>query len=564
MSRPPAATSVADGSSKPRLESARHAALLARTVVRLRPSQIAHRLRLRALRLAERRIARIAERRAAAPSSARVGWPAVFVALDAPHYHGNRAEITDARFRFLEDSRHLGDPPDWQQPDASQLWRFHLHYFEWAWALAQPPDRRPGRESFAGLWRSWRSAVRPAIGDAWAPYVASLRLWVLCSIFPTLIEGSDIEADYVDQIELHAGFVRSHLELDVGGNHLIKNLKAVIGAGVFLHRTDIVSAAVRRLESQLEVQVLSDGGHFERSPSYHCQVLGDLIDIRRLLRCASLPPVAGLAEAIEAMQAWLGAMIGGAGEVALFNDAIPVGKARIAALRPTTTRHPSLTVLAASGYVVARTDDNTVLIADVGDPCPLNLPAHAHADCLSFELWVRGERWVADTGTSTYQPGVRRSTERSTAAHNTVEIDGQDQTEVWGTFRAARRAKPSVELVAVDGNQFEFLASHDGYGRLPGSPLHRRRWSIRPGRIHIVDTVLGFGEHRLTSRLHLTPAAVSECTVTGRGTGIGIGAVQATGAIAWGFGRLSQVEVRALEAPKADLPVTLQWTLEWT
>ncbi|MCU4187253.1 heparinase II/III family protein [Acidiferrimicrobium sp. IK] len=528
-------------------------------MLRLRPPQVAHRLRLRALRGAEKRIPRLAAHRIASPRSSRPGWPATFEALDAPLDHGDPDEIASGHFNFLNDSRRLGDPPDWQQLDSAQLWRFHLHYFEWAWALAQSPNRTAARHAFADLWRSWLSKVRPGSGDAWAPYVASLRLWTLCSVFPTLVKGSDLEADYIRQIELHAGYVRSHLELDVGGNHLIKNLKALIGAGVFLNRADLVGAAARRLESQLAIQVLADGGHFERSPSYHCQVLGDLIDIQQLLRYAGGPTMTGLTDAIEAMRAWLGAMVGGAGEVALLNDAIPIGEARIAALRPVATRVPSVTFLAASGYIAARPDDSTVLIADVGDPCPADLPAHAHADCLSFELWVRGERWVADTGTSTYQPGERRAFERSTAAHNTVEIDGQDQTEVWGTFRAARRAKPHVELISHHANGVDIVASHDGYSRLPGSPLHRRSWTIRPGRVDILDIVTGIGEHRLTSRLHLTPAAMSACAVTGMGAAQTIIAAD----IAWGFGCVVEGEARVLDAQRVTLPFRIGWTVTW-
>ena len=89
-------------------------------------------------------------------------------------------------------------------------------------------------------------------------------------------------------------------------------------------------------------------------------------------------------------------------------------------------------MLQPSGYVVMRPGPRLHLVADVGPPCPPELPAHAHADCLSFELAVDGQRTVVDTGTSTYAPGERRQYERSTRAHNTVEVDGADQSEVWG------------------------------------------------------------------------------------------------------------------------------------
>jgi uncharacterized heparinase superfamily protein len=353
--------------------------------------------------------------------------------------------------------------------------------------------------------------------------------------------------------------VRSHLELDLGGNHLIKDIKALIGAGQFLGRPDLVSTGRRLLEAQLPIQVLADGGHFELSSSYHCQVLGDLLDIQGLLASAGATPVAGLDSAIEAMRLWLGAMVGIDAEVALCNDAIPVGRRRLEALGPGPSPKGPVTVLPASGYVVVRPDEHTQLILDVGDPCPDDLPGHAHADCLSFELWVAGERWVLDTGTSTYEAGPRRAYERSTAAHNTVEIDGEDQTEVWGVFRAARRARGTLELVTSSDGLVEVVASHDGYRRLPGSPVHRRRWRITSGRVEITDTISGAGAHQVVSRLHVASVAASRCSITGRGGR----ASSETCTTAWGFGTLQPATVHRLEVGSVTLPHTLEWVIEW-
>jgi len=478
--------------------------------------------------------------------------------MDASLDLGDVAEIAEGRFSFLGEERSLGEPPDWNPAGAAQLWQFHLHYFEWAWALVQAPDRMWARESFARLWRSWRASIEPARGNAWSPYVTSLRVWVLCGVFDPLVRGTDIELDYLNQIAWHAGYVKSHLELDVGGNHLLKNVKAMIGVGEFLGRPDLVSTGRRLLEAQLPTQVLADGGHFERSPSYHCQVLGDLIDILGLLTGANAPPVAGLDGAIAAMRRWLGVMIGDDGEVALCNDAVPVGERRLIALVPDPPPQGPVTVLAASGYVVVRPGEHTQLILDVGDPCPEDLPAHAHADCLSFELWVGGERWVMDTGTSTYDAGPRRAYERSTAAHNTVEIDGQDQTEVWGVFRAARRARGVLELVASDDSTVEVVASHDGYRRLTGSPVHRRRWRISSGQVEITDTISGSGTHRVVSRLHVALAA--RCSIAGWGGRV----TTETCNPGWGFGRFRPATAHRMETLRVDLPATVGWTIEWS
>jgi len=302
-------------------------------------------------------------------------------------------------------------------------------------------------------------------------------------------------------LALHARFLRWHVEHDVGGNHLVKNLKALVGLGVFLGDHRLLAVATGELERQIRVQVLADGGHYERSPSYHCQVLGDFLDIARLLDSAGERPVHGLADAIDAMRTWLGIMVMPDGDVPLLNDCVLVGPSRVAALEPGLPALQRLTVLGASGYVIVRPDERLHLVADVGDPCPPDLPAHAHADCLSFELTAHGRRVVVDSGTSTYEPGAQRAHERSTAAHNTVVVDGADQTEVWGVFRAARLAHGRLERVDDDGHTVTVVASHDGYHRLLGRPLHRRTWRIAE-HLEVTDQITGKGAHRIESRVH--------------------------------------------------------------
>jgi uncharacterized heparinase superfamily protein len=371
-------------------------------------------------------------------------------------------------------------------------------------------------------------------------------------VFDGLVAGGPTASDYIDHLSLSARYLRLHLERDVGGNHLIKNLKALVALGVFLDNARLLSAGVTELERQAAIQVLADGGHYERSPSYHCQVLGDLMDVAALLGAAGCPAVPGLSEHITGMRRWLGQMLLPDGDVPFFNDCTLVGRDRLALLEPAPPPPQRLNVLQPSGYVVARCG-RIHLIADVGPPCPPQLPAHAHADCLSFELAVDGERVVVNTGTSTYQHGYRRAFERSTRAHNTVEIDGVDQSEVWGTFRAARLANATLECVA-DGATVAVVASHDGYNRLPGSPLHRRTWVVDDDVVQVIDDVRGTGVHRAAARIHLRP---SERTPDVRSTPP---SAEGEALLAAGFGRLSAG--RALVAvAEGPLPLRLMTTI---
>ncbi|HEX7167613.1 MAG TPA: alginate lyase family protein [Acidimicrobiales bacterium] len=484
-----------------------HALLLARTVRHLRPAQVVHRARLRAQKQVLHRWPGVPERRWRRPVSGEPGWPLSFapLLLKMPSDPERAEQIARGTFSFLGHTRSVAAPTDWSRPEASQLWRYNLHYFEWAAALATRGGHASAQDAFLRLWRSWQQGARFGRWDEWSPYVVSVRAWSLAAVFDSLVRGTEIESDVVKSLESHAGFVLRNLELDVGGNHLLKNLKALVGLGVFLGDDDLVDRARGMIEREVGVQVLADGGHFERSPSYHCQVLGDLIDVVGLLRATGREDLDSVDHAIARMRAWLGAMLLPDGDVPLFNDAELVGRPRIVLLEPTPAADETLTVLGDSGYVVARPSSRIHLVADVGQPCPPDLPAHAHADCLSFELCVDGTRLVVDTGTSTYAPGTRRQFERSTAAHNTVGIDGADQTEVWGTFRAARRAVPRLEAASESDGVLVVVASHDGYQRLPGRPLHRRRWEVRAAAVTIEDTVSGAGVHEVVARVHLAP-----------------------------------------------------------
>jgi uncharacterized heparinase superfamily protein len=474
------------------------------TIRHLRTAQIGHRMRLRLQsslwEIVPFPTAPLVRRR----MGARYGWPADFEPLDLQNPVGkpDPKQNTRGSFEFLNDRRELGDPLDWNQPAASLLWQYNLHYFEWAWSFAADRDQGSTVANFRSLWNSWKGATRFGRGAAWAPYVASLRTWVLCGMHRHLAADGSLDAEVAESIAEHAGYVRMNLEWDVGGNHVIKNLKALAGAGVFLRDQELLKYAVEHLIAQTDLQVLDDGGHYERSPSYHCQVLGDLIDIRGLLSAGEHPVPVEVSDAIARMRRWLGRMLMPDGDVPFFNDSAQVGRSTIEALKPETAARPAPIVLAASGYIVAGNERQFIVI-DAGPPCPPDLPAHAHSDCLSFELWIGARRVAVNSGISTYEPGPRRSYERSTRAHNTLEIDSEEQTETWGAFRAARRAGALLERCRCDAAGVEIVGSHDGYSRLPGAPLHRRTWLITDGSIRIVDEVTGEGAHTLAAWLHI-------------------------------------------------------------
>ncbi|MEH0547577.1 alginate lyase family protein [Streptomyces sp. B21-105] len=142
----------------------------------------------------------------------------------------------------------------------------------------------------------------------------------------------------------------------------------------------------------------------------------------------------------------------------------------------------------------------------------LSIAAHAHADALSVEVRHDGVDVLADPGTFCYhgQPEWRRYF-RSTLGHNTLELDGEDQSVSGGPFLWTRHARSRILVAdtagAGDGGTVRWCAEHDGY--LPS--VHRRRVELTParGELRMVDEVRG-PRRAVRLAFHLGPAVTAE------------------------------------------------------
>jgi uncharacterized heparinase superfamily protein len=252
---------------------------------------------------------------------------------------------------------------------------------------------------------------------------------------------------------------------------------------------------------------------------YHALALEDVLDLVNLARSwpGRVPAeLSGrLIGLVPAMLHWLDCMCHPDGDIALFNDsALDVAPTRQALLAYAArlglaSRGPAspLEHLSASGYVRALRGP-FALFCDVGDIGPDHLPGHAHADSLSLELSVHGQRWLVDSGCSTYSIGPERLRQRGTAAHNTVVVDGLDSSEVWSSFRVARRARVQEVLVQARGERIVIEACHDGYAGRSGT-LHRRRVVLDGRGVLIADQLEGPFAHA-ASHWHLHPDVSAE------------------------------------------------------
>lgn len=155
------------------------------------------------------------------------------------------------------------------------------------------------------------------------------------------------------------------------------------------------------------------------------------------------------------------------------------------------------------------------IVADAGPLGYLAIAAHGHADALSFTLSAAGSPMLVDPGTGSYDATAPwRHYFRGTSAHNTVTVDGEDQSLYRGGFLWHRHAEARVEQLDLAGPVQTLVARHDGYMRLPDPVLHRRTWSyaVGEGRLTVVDEVECKGTHHVALQWHFAP----ECRVSAR------------------------------------------------
>ena len=176
----------------------------------------------------------------------------------------------------------------------------------------------------------------------------------------------------------------------------------------------------------------------------------------------------------------------------MLNDGYPVDRELLAVLRPGPNPAPRRSAL------LVLPDDR----ADSGGGRRLAL-ARRRRVAVPPSLPSRARRHLRLPGARGHEPAADRYRyvhiraragahhERSTAAHSTAEVDGASSTEVWGMFRAGRRARVSGLAARADASGIACEAIHDGFRHLPGRPLHRRRWTLTDSGLRIEDAITG-------------------------------------------------------------------------
>lgn len=411
--------------------------------------------------------------------------------------------LADHSYSFLNQRHYFDSSIDWNSKSEETLWLFNLHYFD---------DLNTEYSYEKNVWLrdsidQWISKNKPLNGVGWESYTLSLRIvnWV-----KYFLNGEQSRPLWLESLALQTHVLSQNIEYHLLGNHILANAKALIFSGLYFNGMKAEQWLDKGLDiytTQLDEQILMDGGHFELSPMYHNIILHDLLDLINIAKAYNNKKIIKFTdrwtEVALRMLSWSKAMKHPDGEISFFNDSAfeiaptyktLVSYAKILQIEANNSDYQiqglALRKLKDSGYI--RVDQkNLVAILDCARIGPDYLPGHGHADCLSFEMSLFNQRVFVNSGTSCYGLSPQRIKERGTAAHNTVIVNNTNSSDIWSSFRVSKRAFPFDLNFLNNNDECIISCSHDGYRRLKNSITHKRSWKFLQDAVVITDNLDG-------------------------------------------------------------------------
>lgn len=413
-------------------------------------------------------------------------------------------------------------------PDAPRLWRFHLHYHESLLELAD----QVGVEAAWMQVESWLSDSRNQSPytdpDAWHPFCLSMRLPNWLVLAGTEKIDDRLSVAFWQSVSQQVDWLWQNPEWDLGGNHLLENLRTLAIADAVLEGDLRIDRQVlyRWINHEIETQILTTGEHYERTPTYHALMLLAIMEIANAAEAVGVSCLA--AGAAKRMARFLASILHPDGGIPLLGDSVfaetPSPKillSEFGGLEELTADsdpvHQDCPVhqdywvwrSAAKHRASATGDRRAFLLFDVGNSACDHLPAHAHADLFCLSASAFGERLIVDVGTFDYEDTSQREYCRSTRAHNTARIDERSQSDLWSRFRMGRRGHVlGKKSGTIEGCQW-CLGWHDAYADIGAKKTFRLVVAVDEPeegfRWLVADWFVGQGSHRISSPLHIGP-----------------------------------------------------------
>jgi hypothetical protein len=418
-------------------------------------------------------------------------------------------DVFGKQFRWKAGHEWLSDPEDGLRPET-------LYYLEFLYSILRRGNADSRRLAFRIAF-DFLSRYATAKHPQYSAYTTARRLIVLL-VLAGFAEKRDEQQRLLSFAASHARHVASHLEYHLSANHILKCAKGLLFAGLFLRHPDAALwryRAVQVLRNEINRQILPDGGHYERTFTYHCAVMEDLLDIEAALSAVRrYERLRRLAESrIKGMAKFLVRCLHPDGNMPLFGDSA-YGLAPSPSILIETVNNRFGTAISTpgedvleftdSGYYGVRFGNGTFLIVNAGRMGAPDQPGHAHCDSLSFEFSLCGRRMIVDTGVGSYTPGRERNYVRSTAAHNVPQADAREQAVFWASHRFAslahiRRITPSI--TGTPGSSWELSATASGFGS--SGIQWSRHFVCQPEGFLATDRLNP--EFRFITRMHFHP-----------------------------------------------------------
>lgn len=408
-------------------------------------------------------------------------------------------ELMQDKVTLLHESEKICWNAAWHVDTRTPLWNFNLHYFEYLHPLVKC-YLDMGDESFLHkiiqMISGWiHQNPREKKGDGWSSYTISLRLtnWIAFLSAAGYKLDEHFRKEMEDSMFEQYQYLSLHLERDILGNHYFENLKTLILCALFFGDEKSLPIYLRYFRAECCEEILPDGMHFELSPMYHKIILEGLLRVTSSLQYAGMPD-RELEAMVQKMLDTAFSMESGLSVTPLFNDSGDNVAKSLSSLLAAAKNHLRITptgktALLDSGYYFFEMG-SWKLIVDAGQPGPDYIPGHSHCDAMSFELYHNGKPFLVNCGTYAYQCR-ERSYFRSTQSHNTVQVAGTEQSEIWSTFRLARRSRVMVLELSKNVIRME-MTDYKG-NRI------RRELLLKPDSLEIHDYGNGL---QLCSHLH--------------------------------------------------------------
>ncbi len=406
----------------------------------------------------------------------------------------------------------------WAPEGVPAEWLAAMHGFGWLRDLrALGGDE--ARQTARRLVADWIVHHRAWSLPAWRSDVLAARLTAWLSHYDTFFASGedDFRRRVVASIARQIRHLDRAMRLETHGATRITALKGRILASLCLEGNTSLDRGLRRLDRELDRQVLADGGHVARSPHRLLTVLQDLLEVRAALAGAQQEVPGTLQAAIDRMGPMLRYLRHGDGGLAGFNGAGLEDPALVEAVAEQASPRGKAAVRApAMGFERLSAGPLTVL-ADSGAPPSPPWDDGAHAGTLSLEISAGPERLIVNCGAAPSDGRRWLDAQRATAAHSTVVVGDRNSSELLEGGRIGKRRAATTAERDTDDGAILLSMSHEGYAR-PDGIVHRRRLFLSADGEDLrgEDILSGRAGIPFALRFHLHPSVRANLLQSGR------------------------------------------------